>query len=98
MYREQICANPTWKGNCRFDTVFVTVSENDSKEGTMCGMLVACVLLFFSYHDPKLCREFPCALVHWFLLASQEPDPVTGSVAMARTFGSNILLLAAQIA
>ena len=78
MYREQICANPTWKGNHQFDTVFVTVSDNDSEEGTMHGMLVARVLLFFSYHNPKLHREFPCALVHWFIPGSQEPDPVTG--------------------
>jgi hypothetical protein len=73
--------------------VFVTVSENDSEEGTMHSMLVAHVLLFFSYHDPKLCREFPYVLVHWFLLASQEPDPVTGMwVIKPEILGGKLML------
>ena len=78
MYQERIHANPAWKGHHHFDTVLVTVSEDESEEGTIHGMLVARILLFFSFHDPRLHQEFPCALVHWFLPASSEPDPVTG--------------------
>lgn len=73
--------------------VFVTVSDNDSEESTMHGMLVACILLFFSYHDPKLHREFPCALVHWFIPALQEPDPVTGMwVIKLEILGGKLML------
>lgn len=75
MYHERIRANPSWKGKRRFDTVFVTVSDNDQ---FIHGMLVARVLLFFSFHDPKLCEDIPCALVNWFIPAAEEPDPSTG--------------------
>ena len=44
----------------------------------MNGMLVVRVLLFFLYHDPKLHKEFPCALVNWFVPVLEEPDHVTG--------------------
>jgi hypothetical protein len=80
MYRERIRANPNWKGHPRFDTVFVTVSDDDenNKEQIMRGMLVARTLLFFSYYDPKLQKEFPCALINWFVPALEAPDPATG--------------------
>ena len=79
MYRERIRANPRWKGKRRFDTVFVTVSDDDSERNLfMHGMLVARVLLFFSFQDPKLCQDIPCALVNWFVPASEDPDPLTG--------------------
>jgi hypothetical protein len=79
MYRERIRANPNWKGYCRFDTVFVTVSDDDpEEEQIMHGMLVARTLLFFSYHDPRLQKEFPCALINWFVPALDAPDPATG--------------------
>jgi hypothetical protein len=76
MYQERIRANPTWRGNRRFDTVFVTVS--DDERSVMNGMLVARVFLFFLFHDPKLQKEIPCVLVNWFVPVSQEPDHVTG--------------------
>ena len=44
----------------------------------MCGMLVACVLLFFSFHDPLMDWEIPCALVNWFILVSEQQDDVMG--------------------
>jgi hypothetical protein len=79
MYKERIRANPRWKGNRRFDTVFVTLSDDDSEEGQfMRGMLVARVLLFFSFYDPKLHEEVPCALVNWFIPATEDADPSTG--------------------
>ncbi|KAI9512695.1 hypothetical protein F5148DRAFT_973055, partial [Russula earlei] len=74
MYQEWIRANPTWRGNHWFDTVFVTVSDEGS---AMNGMLVAHVFLFI-FHDPKLHKGFPCVLVNWFVLVSPEPDHVTG--------------------
>ena len=44
----------------------------------MHGMLVVCVLLFFSFYDPKLHAELPCALVNWFILVTEDTDPSTG--------------------
>lgn len=81
MYHERIRANPRWKGSRRFDTVFVTVSDEDSEENSvsfMHGMLVARVFLFFSFYDPKLCEELPCALVNWFIPVTEDPDSSTG--------------------
>ena len=40
--------------------------------------MVARVLLFFSFYDPKLRKELPCALVNWFVPTSEYPDPGTG--------------------
>ncbi|KAI0289302.1 hypothetical protein BC826DRAFT_1092819 [Russula brevipes] len=68
MYHERIRANPRWKGGHRFDT----------ETQVLGGMLVARVLLFFSFYDPKLHEEFPCALVNWFLPETEAPDPSTG--------------------
>jgi len=44
----------------------------------MHGMLVAHILLFFSFYNPKLCKELPCALVNWFIPVTKDPDPSTG--------------------
>jgi hypothetical protein len=79
MYRERIRANPGWKEGPRFDTVFVTVADDDDQEGLiMHGILIAHVLLFFSFHDPVLQKEVPCALVNWFVPVSEVPDSATG--------------------
>ena len=60
MYQERIRANPTWRGNRRFDTVFVTVSDD---EGTaMNGMLVARVLLFFYFMIQNFAKN---SLARW---------------------------------
>ena len=58
----------------------MTVSEVDDVEDqqVMRGMLVARVLLFFSYCDPRLGQEVPCALVNWFVPASDTPHSATG--------------------
>ncbi|KAI9444428.1 hypothetical protein F5148DRAFT_1278259 [Russula earlei] len=80
MYQEQIHANPTWRGNHWFDTVFVTGSDDEGS--AMNAMLVACFFLFFLFHDPKLHKEFPCVLVNWFVPVSPEPDYVTGMWAV----------------
>lgn len=79
MYRERIRANPNWKRGPRFDTVFVTASDDDDQEGAiMRGMLIARVRLFFSYYDPVLRKEFPCALVNWFVPVFGASDSLTG--------------------
>ena len=81
MYRECIHANRGWKGKSCHDTVFVKVFEDDDHDmdsQIMCGMLVACVLLFFSFHDPLMDREIPCTLVNWFMPVSEQQDDVMG--------------------
>jgi hypothetical protein len=62
MYHEQIHANPNWKGHPQFDTVFVTVSDDDNhdKEQIMHGMLVACTLLVFSISVTPLYLSHRC--------------------------------------
>ncbi|KAI9442800.1 hypothetical protein F5148DRAFT_963657, partial [Russula earlei] len=77
MYHERIRANPQWKGNPRFDTVFVAVDDGEENP-FMHGMMVARVLLFFSFSDPMLQEELPCALINWFIPAIEYPDPSTG--------------------
>jgi hypothetical protein len=82
MYRERIRANRRWKGKSRHDTVFVKVNDvgDEGAEGSeiMQGMLIARVLLFFSFHDPVLREEIPCALVNWFMPVSDQRDEVMG--------------------
>jgi hypothetical protein len=76
MYRERIRSNPNWYDDCaRYDTVFVVVDE---LQPGMRGMVVARVLLFFSFTDPYLGKDMPCALVNWFVHAGEEPDEDTG--------------------
>jgi len=76
MYRERIRSNPSWKnGRPRHDTVFVVLDESQTG---MHGMLVARVLLLFSYYDAYLNENVPCALVNWFVLDGDEPDEATG--------------------
>jgi hypothetical protein len=44
----------------------------------MYGMLVAHVLLFFSFHDVYLDKDIPCTVVNWFIPNSDKPDELTG--------------------
>lgn len=76
MYREHIRSNMKWKGKPRHDTVFVKVSDDDGE--VMNGILIAQVLLFFSFHDPILRKVIPCALVNWFIPVSDQQDKVMG--------------------
>lgn len=65
MYHEHIHSNPSWYNNrSHHDTVFVVLDES---QAGMHGMLVAHVLLFFSYYDAYLDESVPCALVNWFI-------------------------------
>jgi hypothetical protein len=77
MYRETIHANRDFGGSSRFDTVFVSVGDD---EDVMGGLLVARVWLLFSYFDPYSREDIPCALVTWFIHLYDDPerDEVTG--------------------
>jgi hypothetical protein len=77
--------NRKWKGKLQHDTIFVKVSDAnnsaDNEIDIMHGMLIARVLLFFSFRDPILhedIEEIPCALVNWFIPISQRHDKAMG--------------------
>jgi hypothetical protein len=75
MYHETIHANRDSNGSSRFDTVFVSVGDD---EDVMGGLLVARVRLLFSYFDPYSREDIPCALVTWFIHPDPGRDEVTG--------------------
>jgi hypothetical protein len=75
MYRQHIRSNPSWYGHPRHDTVFVVQDED---QPGMDGLLVARVHLFFSFVDDYVEETVPCALVSWFIAASDHRDPDTG--------------------
>jgi hypothetical protein len=58
----------------RYDCVFVDNGGSDNDP--LGGLLVACVLLFFSFRFQG--RSHSCALVEWFLPFGNESDPLTG--------------------
>lgn len=74
MHRELIRSTSSWYGGApRHDTVLVCTDQNAVG---MDGMVVARVLSFFSFaYDGT---RHSCALVEWFILDNEEPDPVTG--------------------
>ena len=74
MYRELIRSTPSWYSSPRRDTTFVSLDDAPG----MRGMQIARVHLFFSFRDPYLDREFPFALVSWFVCIDEEPDGDTG--------------------
>ncbi|KAF6755243.1 hypothetical protein DFP72DRAFT_811830 [Ephemerocybe angulata] len=80
MQRQTIRCNPNWRGKPRYDTAFVAESD----EPGMRGLLVAQVLLFFSFTDPDTRKEHSCALVNWFNAVGNGPDPVTGMWVVER--------------
>jgi hypothetical protein len=73
MRREHIRAVPSWRrGPARNDTVFVNTASEDGIN----GMEIGRVLCFFSFQHSR--ETFPCALIHWFELIANEPNPDTG--------------------
>ncbi|KAH9028665.1 hypothetical protein EDB85DRAFT_1867717 [Lactarius pseudohatsudake] len=85
MYRERIRSTPNWRREYpRHDTVFV---ETDAELSGMRGMLVARVLLFFSFFFRD--QHYPCALVHWFIPVGDEPDHDTGMWVVRPEFKNN---------
>ncbi|KAH9913279.1 hypothetical protein B0H21DRAFT_704034, partial [Amylocystis lapponica] len=74
MHREMIRSNPFWRNEyARFDTVLI--STDPSRAG-MCGMAVVRVVSIFAFTYDDV--YYPCALVEWFELESEQPDAVTG--------------------
>ncbi len=71
MYHETIHANPDSSGSPQFDTVLVSVGDN---EDVMGGLLVAQVWLLFSCFDPYSRKDIPCALVTWFIHTDDGPE------------------------
>jgi len=78
MFLETIRATPSWnRGEIpgpRYDCVFV--SNGGSESSSMSGLLVARVLLFFSFTFDGECHQ--CALVHRFSVSGGRPDPDNG--------------------
>lgn len=76
--RDLIRATSTWRGNSRYDCVFVTTSAGGDPEGApMHGMHIAQVLLLFSFTYGRGIN-YPCALVRWFSTIGDAPDNLTG--------------------
>ena len=85
MYRERIRSNPNWRREySRYDTVFV---ETDAELPGMLGMVVARVLLFFSFTFRD--QHYPCALVHWLIPVGDKPDDETGMWVVQPEFEGN---------
>jgi hypothetical protein len=78
MFHETIRATPSWnRGEIpgpRYDCVFVSNGENS--ECNMSGLLVARVLLLFSFMINGDLHQ--CALIHWFSIFGDQPDPDNG--------------------
>ena len=83
---EQIKATLSWfQGPERYDTVFV--NTDDTHEG-MQVMDVAWIVCFFSLPCTNGV-SYPCALVHWFNYAADEPDELTGMWMVKPSFLDN---------
>ncbi|KAI9567640.1 hypothetical protein HD554DRAFT_2322505 [Boletus coccyginus] len=75
MHRDIIRCTPQWRGGAaRYDCVFV--DGGGSEDDPLGGLLVARVLLFFSFMYQG--DSYSCALVEWFLPISDDPDGPTG--------------------
>ncbi|KAJ3510664.1 hypothetical protein NLJ89_g4545 [Agrocybe chaxingu] len=73
---ERIRSTKSWYGGApRRDCIFVGNSDASDAPG-MRGLLVARVLLFFSFTHSA--TKYPCALVHWFSIIGDEPCDETG--------------------
>jgi hypothetical protein len=71
MHREHIRATPSWRqGPARYDCVLVQT------DGDLRGMDVVRILLFFSFSFDGI--MYPCALVRWYSLISEDRDNDTG--------------------
>ena len=74
MHQEYIRCSPNWYGKQpRYDTVLI--STNTEAAG-MLGMNVGRVYAFLSFAYEY--TRYECALVEWFELDGDVPDPVTG--------------------
>ena len=78
MYHETIRATPSWnRGEIpgpRYDCVLISSGSNS--ESSMSNFLIARVLMFFSFTINGELHQ--CALVHWFSVSGDQPDPDNG--------------------
>ena len=78
MYHETIRATPSWnRGEIpgpRYDCVLISSGSNS--ESSMSNFLIARVLMFFSFTINGKLHQ--CALVHWFSVSGDQPDPDNG--------------------
>ncbi|KAF9530756.1 hypothetical protein CPB83DRAFT_920826 [Crepidotus variabilis] len=75
---ERIRSTKSWYGGpARRDCVFIGNSDSPDAPG-MRGLLVARVLLFFSFTDKEMGLKLPCALIHWYSLVGDVPCEETG--------------------
>ncbi len=76
MRKEIIRATPSWrKGRARYDCVFIETADLDREAGFK-GLHVARIKLLFSFVHREV--RYDCALIHWFELAEDRPDELTG--------------------
>ncbi|KAF9487940.1 hypothetical protein BDN71DRAFT_1485194 [Pleurotus eryngii] len=74
MRHERIRAMPKWRDDVggRYDTVYLS---NESGKAGFQGLHVARLRLLFSFKWRG--ASYPCALVHWFSVTGDCPDPLT---------------------
>jgi hypothetical protein len=76
MHQERIRSTSRWYGGHPWhDCVFVGNADSPDAPGFK-SLLIACVLLFFSFKYNDVCH--PCALIHWFSTLGDNPDNETG--------------------
>jgi hypothetical protein len=73
MHREVLCANPSDGRMQCFDTVLISIGDNNDC-AVIQGLLVVQVWLFFSYFDPYHKKDIPYALVTWFVHPGNNPE------------------------
>ena len=70
MLQETIRTNPNYAGSPRFDTVFISVGDEEAMD----GLLATHVLLLFTFFDPYHGKDIPCALITWFMHPKSGPE------------------------
>jgi hypothetical protein len=94
MYHETIRATPSWnRGEIpgpRYDCVFVSNGSN-SEESIMSNLLIARVLLFFSFTFNDELHQ--CALIHWFSVFGDQPDPDNGMWVVSPDYSNGARVL-----
>lgn len=74
MHVETIRSNPRWYGDYeRRDTVLIQAGTEDEVMG---GLTVGRVRAFLGFEYDN--EHYPCALVEWFSVVGDAPDPITG--------------------
>ena len=78
MYRERIWCNPSWYGHPRHDTAFVVEDENQPGMQGMHTVQIRPLFSFTDYETSEGGEQIECALVSWFVPASNQRDPDAG--------------------